>query len=171
MCAKDGLNAMLVVSDDTPLHYLVLIGEIDLLRELYRVVVVPTALIEELSAPQAPVKVQRWIADLPSWVSIAPPLSSIASPFHALGAGECAAIELARQSRNSILLTDDQQARVAAESLGIRVVPTIRILSTASALSLVDLEDALKRLQQTNFRVSPKVIEAILQRKPVESQE
>jgi predicted nucleic acid-binding protein len=162
---------MLVIADATPLHYLVLIDEINLLRELYKAVVVPSAVVEELSAPQAPVAVHRWVADLPSWISIAPPQSSIALPFPTLGDGEREAIALAGQSGNSLLLTDDQQARLAAESLGIRVVPTIRVLSTASALSLVDLEDALKRLQQTNFRVSRKVLDAVLNRKSIELQE
>jgi len=161
---------MLVVSDSTPLHYLVLIGEIDLLRELYGTVVVPAAVVEELSALQAPVEVRRWVADAPAWVTFAVPQPNVVLS-HALGAGESAAIALARLSGNGILLTDDQQARVVAESLGIQVVPTIRILSTASALALVDLEDALKRLQATNFRVSRKVIEAVLNRKPIELQE
>ena len=162
---------MLVVCDATPLHYLILIDEIGLLRELYGAVVIPAAVLEELSAPRTPVKVQSWIAALPSWTSIALAQPLIALPLHALGSGECEAIAIARQSSGSILLMDDLQARVAAESLGIQVVPTIRVLSTASALSLVDLEDALMRLQQTNFRVSRKVIDAVLQRKPVESQE
>lgn len=162
---------MLVVCDATPLHYLILIDEIELLHELYDAVVIPAAVLKELSAPQAPVKVQSWIAALPSWTSIAHPQPPVALPFHALGAGECEAIAIARQSGGSILLTDDLQARVAAESLGIQVVPTIRVLSAASALSLVDLEDALMRLQQTNFRVSRKIIDAVLQRKPVELQE
>jgi predicted nucleic acid-binding protein len=68
---------------------------------------------------------------------------------------------LAQETAKSLLLTDDFQARVAAESVGIQVVPTIRVLSTAGALSLVDFDDAVRRLRQTNFRVSQKVIDRI----------
>jgi predicted nucleic acid-binding protein len=77
-----------------------------------------------------------------------------------LGLGECEAIGLAAKSKG-ILLTDDLKARTAAESLGIQIVPTIRVLSTASVLGLVNFDEALRKLQETNFRVSAKVIEAI----------
>jgi predicted nucleic acid-binding protein len=160
---------MLVVSDATPIHYLVLIDEIDLLYDLYGKIVIPTAVIEELSAPQTPLEVQSWIATLPLWTSVARPSSSAVLPFVSLGLGEREAIELARGAGNSILLTDDLKARIAAESLGIQVVPTIRVLSTASDLSLVDFHDALDRLKQTNFRISRTVVEGILLRKSVES--
>lgn len=159
----------MVVADATPLHYLVLIGEIDLLRQLYGSVAIPAAVIEELSAPQTPIEVRKWIAALPSWASLARVPLSVPLPFEALGLGEREAIAIARESSGSILLTDDFQARAAAESLGIQVVPTIRLLSTASALFLVDFEDALVRLRQTNFRVSQKVVDGVLQRKPIES--
>ena len=49
---------MLVVSDATPLHYLVLIGEIDLLQRLYGRVIIPQAVVEELSVAKAPVQVR-----------------------------------------------------------------------------------------------------------------
>ena len=153
---------MLVVSDATPLHYLVLIGEVDLLQNLYGRVIIPQAVVEELSVAKAPVQVRDWIASLPGWVTIgrARPLASL--PFEFLGPGERQAIALAQDSGGGILLTDDLQARNAAESVNIQVVPTIRILSTASDLSLVDFNDVLRRLLQTNFRVSQEVIDQIV---------
>ena len=153
---------MLVVSDATPLHYLVLIGEIDLLQRLYGRVIIPQAVVDELSVPKAPVQVRDWIASLPEWVTTgrARPLASL--PFEFLGPGERQAIALAQDCDGGILLTDDLRARSAAESVNIQVVPTIRILATASDLSLVDFNDALRRLQQTNFRVSQEVIDQIV---------
>ena len=154
---------MLVVADATPLHYLVLIGEIDLLRKLYGTILVPTAVIQELSASQTPIEVRSWIAALPSFFTVADPFDSAKSlPFPKLGLGEREAIALSLPPKNSILLTDDLQARLAAESVGIQTVPTIRILSTASDLSLVNLNDALARLQATNFRVSTRLVDRIL---------
>ncbi len=150
-----------VVADATPLHYLVLIGEIDLLERLYGEIAVPSTVVDELSATRTPTPVRNWAASLPPWISIPPRRERIPLPFPALGLGEREAIALARQTRNSILLTDDLRARVAAESVGVQVVPTIRILSTASAMSLVNFEDAVDRLRQTNFRISHKVIEQI----------
>ncbi|MBR8833400.1 MAG: hypothetical protein DSM106950_04985 [Stigonema ocellatum SAG 48.90 = DSM 106950] len=45
---------MAVVSDTSPLCYLVLIDLIDLLPELYGKVMIPQAVFNELSVPQAP---------------------------------------------------------------------------------------------------------------------
>ena len=139
-----------------------------MLRALYGTVVIPEAVIEELSAPHTPVEVRNWIAALPSWTSIAR-VPSDALSFETLGRGEREAIVLAEESNNSILLTDDLQARIAAEGLGIQVVPTIRVLSTASVLSLVDFDDALNRLMQTNFRVSRKILDLIVKQQPDQS--
>jgi predicted nucleic acid-binding protein len=76
---------------------------------------------------------------------------------------------LVRSFGSGVLLTDDRRARASAESLGIQVVPTIRILSTASELSLVDFEDAVRRLQKTNFRISGETIEDIRKSRTVQS--
>ena len=153
---------MLVVSDATPIHYLVLIDEIHLLRELYERILVPEAVVAELSVPKAPSVVREWIASMPDWTSVRTMDGPTHLPFPTLGLGERQAIALAHASRTSILLTDDSKARNAAEGLGIQVVPTIRVLSAASALGLVDLDDALRRLQQTNFRVSREIIDEML---------
>src|SRR5665213_1243825 len=152
---------MLVVADATPLHYLILIGEIDLLRKLYGRITIPQAVVEELSAPRSPAAVRNWIADLPSWAVARRVHSQDLLPFEFLGPGEREAISLVRDSAAGILLTDDMQARTVAESIQIRVVPTIRLMSTASDLSLVDFDDALRRLRETNFRLSRRIVERI----------
>jgi predicted nucleic acid-binding protein len=153
-------DPLVVISDCTPLHYLILIGEDGLLRELYGKVIVPAGVVRELSVAKTPRVVREWFADTPAWIDVhsVHPFSTPA--FAGLGLGECEAIGLAAKSKG-ILLTDDLKARTAAESLGIQIVPTIRVLSTASVLGLVNFDEALRKLQETNFRVSAKVIEAI----------
>jgi len=44
---------MIVVADTSPIHYLVQLGEADLLPELYGRVLVPSAVVEELRHPKA----------------------------------------------------------------------------------------------------------------------
>jgi len=158
---------MVVVSDATPLHYLILIDEIDLLRKLYGAIVIPNAVVGELSRPQTPTKVREWMSALPRWVKVVLP-RSFDLPFPDLGLGEREAISIAQTSAASILLTDDRGARESAATLGIQTVPTIRVLSTASDLGLVDFTDALRRLQLTNFRISREVIESLSSRRPLE---
>jgi predicted nucleic acid-binding protein len=43
-----------VVSDTTPLHYLILIGRDSVLKKLYGQVIVPPAVLQELGHPAAP---------------------------------------------------------------------------------------------------------------------
>lgn len=61
---------MIAVADTSPLCYLILINEIDLLQKLFREVVVPAAVITELLHEDAPEVVRGWAANLPSWVSV-----------------------------------------------------------------------------------------------------
>ena len=56
---------MIAVADTSPLCYLVLIDEVDLLRQLFRQVVVPSAVITELLHEDAPEAVRGWAANLP----------------------------------------------------------------------------------------------------------
>jgi len=49
-----------VIADTSPLNYLVLIGQIEILRRLYGKVVVPAEVLLELDAPGAPVQVFNW---------------------------------------------------------------------------------------------------------------
>ncbi len=51
---------MIVVADTTPLNYLTLIQQIDILRVLYGKVVVPAAALAEMRAEAAPVAVREW---------------------------------------------------------------------------------------------------------------
>jgi predicted nucleic acid-binding protein len=158
-------DPLVVISDATPLHYLILIGEDGLLRELYGKVIVPAGVVRELSVAKTPQVVREWFADPPAWIDVHSVGSLDTPDFSGLGLGEREAIGLAANGpaakSKGILLTDDLKARTAAESLGIQVVPTIRVLSTASALGLVNFDEALRKLRETNFRVSAKVIEAI----------
>ena len=43
---------MIVIADTSPLNYLVLIGEADILQRLYRRVVIPEAVLRELLHPE-----------------------------------------------------------------------------------------------------------------------
>ena len=61
---------MIAVRDASPLCYLLLIGEIDLLPQLFSRVVVPQAVIVELQHDDAPATVRNWVSNLPIWISV-----------------------------------------------------------------------------------------------------
>jgi predicted nucleic acid-binding protein len=63
---------MIIVSNTSPINYLILIGQIDLLPELFRQISIPQAVYSELSDTEAPRPVRTWIASPPSWLKIQP---------------------------------------------------------------------------------------------------
>jgi hypothetical protein len=56
----------------SPLNYLIQIQCEHVLLRLYRVVVVPLGVIEELRSDKAPFAVKTWFESLPSWLEIRP---------------------------------------------------------------------------------------------------
>jgi len=62
---------MKVVSNTSPLAYLILIRETRILPELFREFIIPPAVRDELGHPDAPESIQEWIVDPPRWLSIA----------------------------------------------------------------------------------------------------
>ncbi|MGD0842311.1 MAG: hypothetical protein ABSA32_14240 [Candidatus Acidiferrales bacterium] len=61
---------MIVVADTSPLNYLILIEEIDILAKMYGTVVIPRAVREELLRRSAPEAVRKWTGQLPAWVEV-----------------------------------------------------------------------------------------------------
>lgn len=153
---------MIVVSDTSPINYLLLIGLVDLLPQLYRRVIIPQAVYTELHHPSAPLVVQQWLATLPAWVEVhAAPSASLAVE---LGAVETEAIALAVALKADVLLMDERKGRREAIVHGLAVAGTLNVLDEAAAKGLITLPEAVARLLQTNFRVSAELIRELLQR-------
>ena len=88
---------MIVVADTSPLNYLVLINEIEILPLLYGVVLVPQSVYEELASPLAPKDVREWISHRGTWLEIRTPGILADSSLAGLDRGETDAIRLAQE--------------------------------------------------------------------------
>ena len=62
----------LVVDDTSPINYLLQIGIINLLPKLYGSILIPDAVLLELSRDEAPLPVKSWARALPEWVDVPP---------------------------------------------------------------------------------------------------
>ena len=153
---------MIVVSDASPLNYLVLIGHVDVLPILFDRIVAPPAVISELLHPGSPPPVHAWATAPPSWLEIVPP--SKLEPALKLGAGETEAISVARELNADMLLIDERKATAVAHRLGLRVVGTLNVLAVAAERQLLDLSSAIAALRQTTFREPTKLVEELLER-------
>lgn len=77
---------MIVVADTSPLNYLILIEQVDILVPLFQSVIVPSAVRHELLAPTAPPMVRRWASDPPHWLEVREATVQV-SLHRSLGAG------------------------------------------------------------------------------------
>ena len=66
---------MIIVADTSPINYLILIHEIDVLPKMYGSVLIPRTVRDELVQPSAPQLVRSWIEHLPIWFEVRNPLA------------------------------------------------------------------------------------------------
>jgi len=153
---------VIVVSDTSPLNYLVWIGQVELLPALFDRVVVPPAVLRELQHGGAPVDVRSWASHLPRWLESQTPKSG--PRFEVLGEGENEAIALAVQMGVELLLVDERLAANVARSLGLKATGTLGVLDWAAERKLIELPSVLTLLRQTNFRCSDRLYADLLRR-------
>lgn len=151
-----------VVSDTSPLHYLILCGAESVLPRLFRQVVIPPTVFRELQQPNTPPPVRQWAAALPAWVAVRTPQTMNLALD--VDAGELEAICLAQEIHADAVLMDDRAGRNAAIHCGLAVVGTIGVLEQAAARGLIELPHTMERLRQTNARLDPELIHAALDR-------
>jgi predicted nucleic acid-binding protein len=151
---------MIAVLDASPLCYLVLIGEIDLLPQLFSRVVVPQTVIVELRHDDAPATVRNWASNLPIWISVEETPDTFSEGMEKLQAGERAAILLAELIQANIIIIDEKAARFIAGRRGLSVTGVLGVIGEAATQGLVDLTLAIDRLRRTSFRCSPALFKA-----------
>lgn len=151
-----------VVSDTSPLHYLILCGAETVLPRLFSQVVIPPTVFRELQQPNTPAPVRQWASALPTWAAVQTPKTLDLSLD--VDAGELEAICLAREIKASAVLMDDRAGRNAAIHCGLAVIGTIGLLEQAAARGMLDLPQAMERLRQTNARLNPELVNAALER-------
>lgn len=154
---------MVVVADTTPVNYLILIGQIELLARLYKHILMPPAVIAELRHPLAPEPVRAWVGNPPLWLEVLGSEGNLA--LSQLDLGESEAIALAIEVHAEVLLMDDQAGRQEAVRRGLKVAGTLSVLDEAGQAGFVDFDHAVVELRKTTFRLSPSVLREIVQRR------
>ena len=156
-----------VVSDTSPLHYLILCEVAGILPSLFQRVFIPPQVFSELQQPNTPALVREWAQNLPEWVAVQAPQAL--DPTLGVDAGETAAICLAREIKAAAVLMDDRAGRNAARQCGLAVVGTIGIIEQAAIRGMLDLPSTLDRLLKTNARLDSKLVQAALDRNRMRS--
>jgi len=153
-----------VVSNTSPLNYLLLIDEIGILPQLYGRIRVPQAVMNELSHPDSPSVVRSWAVRPPAWTEIVVPAGKPDQTLQDLGAGERDAILLTQESSNGLLIIDERAGTREAEKRGVLTTSTLGVLDQAAYRGLVDIKQAMSRLQATNFRIRRDIVESLVKK-------
>ena len=156
--------AGVVVADAGPLIAFSSVNQLELFRKLFGRVVVPTAVVDEslyenrsgtLSIQEALEEgwLQRVDKALNQELWKAPP---------SLGRGEVAAIDLALQSADSLLILDDRLARREALHLGVKIVGTVKVLVVAEQSGvIVDAGKVVQQMVDNGYRISLELLEQV----------
>lgn len=158
---------MLVVSDTFALPNLTRIGRLDLLRNQFSEILMPTAVARELSslrdaaAQQALARASDdgWLIETPL-----PANSPFPPELHGLDPGETEALRLALAISANRVLLDEKDGRQRAAALGIRTTGVLGVLVVAKQSgSIASLKDEMTRLRnEAGFFISSKLEALVL---------
>ena len=123
---------MIVVADTTPLNYLILIDEIELLPALYDRILIPQQVHRETEWPTAPAPVRAWASVLPKWCEVRRVTSTPDAGLLELDAGERDAILLLLETGADLLLIDEMEGRREAMRRNLQVTGTVAVLEKAA---------------------------------------
>lgn len=153
---------MIIVSNTSPINYLILIGQINLLPELFQQIIIPQAVYTELSDKLAPPPVQAWIATPPSWLKIQTVSQSTDAIANLLDLGESEAILLAQELNADLLILDDMKARRIAKDKNLVITDILGILDQATTMKLINLPVTIQSLKNTSFWASDSLFQKLL---------
>ena len=147
---------MQVVSNTSPLRYMIAVGQSDLIQSLFGHILIPRAVEAELTHPSAPAVVRQWMAQRPAWIDVrdlvAPPELAL---LQHLDAGEAEAIQLAINLNADLLIMDERSGREVATTRHITVVGILGILLESYRRGAVRSQaDIISQLQTEGFRIS-----------------
>ena len=146
---------MIVVADTSPVRYLILIDEIELLHRIYGRVVIPDAVLRELTNQGSPKKVRDFFDNKPDWFELGRLANNLEiSLTEVLDVGESEAIQLVEEMHADLLLIDERRGREVALKRGLDIIGTIGVLSIAEERGWLDFAKALQKLENENFYLS-----------------
>ena len=155
---------VVVVSDTSPITNLAAIGQLDLLRQLYKIVIIPEAVYAELTRPPASagsdeVKRGDWIQ-----VRAASKINLTRIERYGLDIGETEAIALAIDLNADQTLIDERKGRNVASEVGISFTGVIGVLIEAKRRGLIpEIRTSVDSLLQLGFRISKEVYQEALE--------
>ena len=152
-----------VICDTSPIQYLHQLDLLYILPALTESVCVPPAVVHEVSVGLTLGVTLPDPAQL-DWLTVRSPVSRTALPLiNDLGPGETEALMLALESRESVVVLDDNLARNVADTLDLLYTGTLGLLLDAKHAELIPaVHPLLERLQALRFYLAAQTRVAVL---------
>ncbi len=154
---------MIVVSDTSPVTNLLKINQLEILRKVYGIVILPAMVYEELCRlPEQ----QAWI-DQQSWIFVQEAIDEklVRNLENDLDEGEAEAIALALELKADYLIIDERKGREKAEGLGLKIVGLLGTLLLAKEKGFVEAVKPLvdKLLDKARFKIHPALYQRVME--------
>lgn len=161
----------MIISNSSPLMYLTKINQLELLKKLFKEIIIPREVYEEVVVRGKEgnfldaLKVEKAISD--NWIKVKDVAidKEIEKFSNEIDLGEISVINLAKRLNADLILIDDASARAIAEILGFKVKGTIYILLESYRKKLInkkEIKDLLFLLISEGFRISSELYAKIL---------
>lgn len=155
---------MIVVSDTTPLSNLLQIDKLNLLKQLYKKLIIPPAVFDELSVLESIGVSIKPIEDA-EWISIVSPKnrSKVEELLKHLDRGEAEAIALAIEVDIEYFLIDEKQGRIIAEQMDLPIIGTLGSLLKAKQKGfVVSVKTEMIKLREIGFWINDSLFQRML---------
>jgi predicted nucleic acid-binding protein len=158
---------MPVVSDTSPILNLAILRRLDLLKEQFEDILIPTAVLDELrigvNLPGADV-IKSALCE--EWIRLQEVENRhlVLTLSRDLDVGEAEAIALALQVGAEQILIDERDGRLAAKALGLKTIGVLGVLLRAKRQGrLASLELAMEELRkEAGFYIAPDLFASLL---------
>ena len=147
------MREVVIISDTSTLIGLSNLNCIDLLRQIYKRVIVTSIVADEFGQT------------IPDWVTVRDDYDKgvYRALIPILDRGEASAIALSLHLQPSILIIDEKKGRKQAKQLGISVTGLVGVLVKAKQMGLIENGRAkLEELQESGFRLSDRIFSLAL---------
>ena len=156
---------MKIVSNTSPISNLAKVGQLELMQRLYGMILIPTAVYEELLDERAGETVITAVQSA-IWLEVQPVQNQelVSELRNRVNLGEAEAIALAVEVEATRLLIDERLGRQSATDLGLKLTGVLGILLSAKRQNLImAVKPIMDNLMlQASFRISSKLYVDVL---------
>lgn len=144
-----------VIADTSAIIIFDKLGRFDILKAVYPGLCTTPEIVKEYGK------------SLPDWINIEETKDKKYQSFINIqvDSGEASVIAFAMEKESSLLILDDLKARKLAKRLDLKYTGTLGVINKAKNLGIISkIKPLLDQLQETNFRISDKVLQDLLKR-------